>query len=95
MIYGTDVLGSPEAYQEIKDFFGDLNKEKLRFHHGVGTPIEVLNGVMAGIDVFESDYPLGLAEKGISLQIESIDKLELIRSKQNPAKAFLQLSKEL
>lgn len=31
--------------------------------------VEVLNGLLCGIDLFESDYPLTLAEQGIALLV--------------------------
>ena len=73
MIYGTDSMNSPAAYQELKDFLELAPKDKLRVHHGVGSPVEVLNGIMAGMDIFESDYPFTLAEQGISILINDIN----------------------
>lgn len=35
---------------------------KVRGLHGNGDPVEVLNGIISGIDVFESEYPLVQAQ---------------------------------
>jgi len=67
MIYGTDVLSAPQAYQDMKDFLALTPELRLRGLHGTGCPIEVLNGVFAGIDIFESEYPLLQAQLGIAL----------------------------
>ena len=58
MIYGTDVLSASQAYQDVKDFLAMIPALKLRALHGTGNPVEVLNGVLAGVDIFESEYPL-------------------------------------
>ena len=58
MIYGTDVLDRPKAFQDMKDFLKLTPDLKVRGLHGKGDPVEVLNGVLAGIDLFESEYPL-------------------------------------
>lgn len=66
-------------------------KEKLRILHGTGSPVEILNGILAGIDIFESDYPLSLASTGFGLNIAKIDQSE----DQQEAPSFLSLSKSL
>ena len=58
MVYGTDVSEAPQAFQDIQDFFAQTDALKLRGLHGTGSPVEILNGILAGIDLFESDYPL-------------------------------------
>jgi tRNA-guanine family transglycosylase len=61
MVYGTDVLQAPQAFQDMKDFFEKTESMRLRALHGTGSPLEIINGIMSGIDLFESDYPLSLA----------------------------------
>ncbi|TNV72576.1 hypothetical protein FGO68_gene11226 [Halteria grandinella] len=74
MIYGTDVLEYPQRYSDIKEFLAQTDKNKVRATLGLGSPVEILNGVLAGIDIFESDYPLTQASLGHALQIQKIEE---------------------
>lgn len=46
----------------------------------LGAPIDILLGILNGIDFFELEYPFKLAEKGIALNIESITEEEIATS---------------
>ena len=46
--------------------------------------VEVLNGVLAGVDLFEGDYPLALAEKGQALLILEVPKARTLEPKPAP-----------
>ena len=76
MVYGTDVLEAPQAFQDIKDFFEKTEAMRLRALHGTGSPLEIINGIMSGIDLFESDYPLTLAQLGKALHIIEVEPKE-------------------
>lgn len=53
--------------------------------------VEILNGVLSGIDIFESDYPLTMAEQGKALQIEDITVNK--EDKKEEVNKFLEISK--
>lgn len=72
MLYGGDVLELPQLYQDLIDFFAQTPSGKLRAMQSSGTPVEILNGVLAGVDLFESNYPLQQAQYGLALQIEHV-----------------------
>ncbi|CDW83004.1 queuine trna-ribosyltransferase subunit qtrtd1 [Stylonychia lemnae] len=86
----------PAAYSEMKQFFNTMPKEKIRAHHGMGTPVDVLNGIISGIDLFESDYPLTMAERGIAILIEDVKIQRKEESQQGEDRddyLFLEMSK--
>lgn len=64
-------MSAPAKYQEMADFFSEMSTDKLRILHGFGNPgkhtqltliVDILNGVLSGVDMFEVDYPLELAQ---------------------------------
>jgi queuine/archaeosine tRNA-ribosyltransferase len=75
MVYGTDLLKSQQAFNDIKDFYSlTQSDDKLRAFHGTGNPAEILNALMAGADIFESDFPLSQAANGFALNIQTPKK---------------------
>eukprot|EP00347_Sterkiella_histriomuscorum_P003481 403364131 len=96
MIYGTDQLVAPSAYQEVKNLMEKLPQDKIRATHGQGSTVEVLNGILSGLDIFESDYPLSLAEQGIAILIKDFQLIpQNEENPKTPAKSYLELSKQL
>jgi queuine tRNA-ribosyltransferase len=61
-------LSVGEKNQEMVDFCRDfvpsMPKEKPRYLMGVGTPIDILNGIRSGIDMFDCVYPTRNARNG-------------------------------
>lgn len=94
MVYGTDQLIAPAAFQEMKNFFEKMPSDKIRAHHGQGSPAEVLLGVLAGLDVFESDFPLTVAEQGAAVIMKDID-LSGVKQVADQKDSFLSLAKSL
>ncbi len=44
MIYGTDVIEKPQAFQDMKDFFAlTADENKIRGFHGTGNPGKIFD----------------------------------------------------
>lgn len=56
-----------EMVQFLKNFVPIMPKDKPRYLMGVGTPIDLLNGVKAGIDMFDCVLPCRNARNGQAL----------------------------
>ena len=64
-IGGTSVgEGKDTMYQMIEDGIRYLPKDKVRYLLGVGEPIDILEGVSRGIDMFDCVLPTRLARHG-------------------------------
>ena len=64
-IGGTSV-GEPKdvMYKMIDDAIEDLPKDKARYLMGVGDPIDIIEGVIRGVDMFDCVLPTRLARHG-------------------------------
>lgn len=69
MIYGGNSLSLAGRYDQCKTIFSRINEDKLRGIFGLHTPVEILIGVLAGADIFESNYPLVLSNVGKALYL--------------------------
>ena len=64
-IGGTSVgEDKPTMYQMIEDGVRFLPKDKVRYLMGVGEPIDILEGVERGIDIFDCVLPTRIARHG-------------------------------
>ncbi len=64
-IGGTSVGESkPVMYQMIEDGIAYLPKDKARYLMGVGDPIDIIEGVIRGVDMFDCVLPTRIARHG-------------------------------
>jgi queuine tRNA-ribosyltransferase len=67
-IGGTSVGEGKEAmYKMIEDAILYLPEDKIRYLMGVGDPIDILEGVQRGIDIFDCVLPTRIARHGNAL----------------------------
>ena len=72
------------------------NEKKLRIYQGDGNPVEVLFGVLNGIDLFESWYPFKLAEGKFAMEISCpSETTEALTEAQKTALKAMMLKKEV
>ena len=66
-IGGTSVgEDKPTMYKMIEDGVKYLPEDKVRYLMGVGDPIDILEGVERGIDIFDCVLPTRLARHGVA-----------------------------
>ncbi len=67
-IGGLSVGESKEEMHKVLDFLKDeMPKDKPRYLMGVGEPIDILNGVERGIDMFDCVNPTRIARHGVAI----------------------------
>lgn len=79
-------VGEPEAdRRRIVEFTAPgLPKERPRYLMGVGTPADLLHGVMHGIDLFDCVLPSRNARHGVAYTREGVLKLRNASYRQDP-----------
>ena len=67
-IGGLSVGESKEEMHKVLDFLKDeMPKDKPRYLMGVGEPVDILNGVERGIDMFDCVNPTRIARHGVAI----------------------------
>lgn len=78
-------------FDALRSFFVIVPENKLKVIANKSSIIDVLIGIMAGADLFETDYPLALAHQGLTLLISSkgyspdSDWISILKSKYKTA----------
>ncbi len=82
-------IGEPKEimYQVLDGTLSLLPDEKPRYFMGLGSPVDVLKGVMMGIDIFDSVFPTRNARHGIAFTSEGA--IDLRKSKYRDQKVPL------
>jgi len=65
-------IGEPREimYKVLEDSIHLLPEEKPRYFMGLGSPLDIVRGVMMGIDIFDSVFPTRNARHGIAFTSE-------------------------
>ena len=64
-IGGTSVgEDKPTMYKMVEDGIRYLPKDKVRYLMGVGDPIDIIEGVIRGVDIFDCVLPTRIARHG-------------------------------
>ena len=68
-VMGVNALESEERRIILYSLFTNIDKTKARVLHGDGDPLHVLDGVLNGLDLFESSFPLAAAARFEALDL--------------------------